>query len=78
MRIKFILLILLTSAFSCGSNNSTRVSVNDRNGELRIQVYIRKGWRNVVNYDQSFPSAAMNREERDLFVNHILDSLKQQ
>lgn len=78
MHIKFILLLLLAGTLSCGSNNSTRISINDRNGELRIQVYVRKGWRNVVNYDQSFPSTGMSKEQRDLFVRHIVDSLKQQ
>ncbi|SDD31838.1 hypothetical protein [Niabella drilacis] len=78
MRIKIILISLLAGAVSCGSHNSTRVSVTDRNGALRIQVQIQKGWRNVVNYDRSFPNAGMNKEQRDVLVRHILDSLKQE
>ncbi|MCF3108257.1 hypothetical protein LL912_05655 [Niabella sp. CC-SYL272] len=78
MRIKFILMLLLVATLSCGGSNNTRISVNDQDGELRIRVYIRKGWHNVVNYDQRFPSAGLNKEQRDRLVSHIVDSLKQQ
>ncbi|WP_300600293.1 hypothetical protein [Niabella sp.] len=77
MQIKFILLLLLAGTLSCGSSDSTRVSVNEHDGELRIRVQIRKGWRNVVNYDRTFHHTAMTKEQRDAFVAHIVDSLKQ-
>ncbi|MBZ4191300.1 hypothetical protein [Niabella beijingensis] len=69
--------LLIAGCLSCGGHNREEVTVSERNGMLRIRMHIVKSGRTLVNYDKSFPAAAMRQTERNELVSHILDSLKQ-